>query len=130
VNTGDSGAENTRIHPTPDLHDKETSMATPLATQTPILPGANTDSEKLATHLNMAQSKLVNLEDEVLATARGRYASLMEIFERLSALTADMDFKDCTVTVTPSAGKYEEVLQQQEDGSWTFHRTIWSRETA
>jgi len=105
-------------------------MAAPLATQTPEMLGSNSDSEKLSHQLSETHNNLIALDDEVLATSRGRYNSLMEIFERLAALTADLDFKDCKLTVTPSAGKYEEVLQQQDDGSWTFERTIWSREMA
>ncbi len=105
-------------------------MAAPLATQTPDMIGSNSDSEKLSQQLSETHDTLISLDDEVLATARGRYNSLMEIFARLAALTADLDFKDCKLTVTPSEGKYEEVLQQQDDGSWTFERTIWSREMA
>lgn len=105
-------------------------MAAPLATHDNEMVESPSASEKLNAQLSNKHENLINLEDEVLATARGRYNSLMEIFERLAALTADLDMKDCTVTVTPGAGKYEEVLQQQEDGSWTFQRTIWSRELA
>jgi hypothetical protein len=105
-------------------------MATPLATHDNEIPESPSTAKKLTVQLSNKHETLINLEDEVLATARGRYNSLMEIFERLAALTTDLDMKDCTVTVTPGAGKYEEVLQQQEDGSWTFQRTIWSREMA
>ena len=109
-------------------------MSAPLAIP-PYAHSSDADREARRQRIN---SLLDNIDiDEgalsdrnVLATSHGSYTSLVDIFERLISLTRDLEFSDCTVTLTPDTGKYREILRQQPDGTWRYSRTVWTREDA
>ena len=90
-------------------------------------------AEILSAHTEVAEAKKGVVEDEaVFASRKGTYDCVADVMFRMRQLMEVVSGGGYTLTLSSSAtsengevqGEYEEVLEQQSDGTWSFSRTI------
>ena len=90
-------------------------------------------AEILSAHTEVEEAKKEVVEDDaVFASRKGTYDCVADVMFRMRQLMEVVSGGGYTLTLSSSAtsengevqGEYEEVLEQQSDGTWSFSRTI------